>query len=383
MKYLCSVLLVLIFTINIYAQQGGMEFTKGDWETVLATAKEQNKLIFVDAYAVWCGPCKMMARNVFPLKAVGDFYNKNFVNVKVDMEKGEGVKLAQKYGVRAYPTFLFVDSNGDLVHRGVGYKKEKAFVNLGEAATDPDRQYMTLMKKYEKGERDADFLLNYAKATYDAGLDASNIADAYLATSKDWLTPKTMKFIYDYSSRVGTKGFDFIVKNKSAFYKAFGKADVIARLDYAIRGASRSWEEVKEHYRAYFPKEADRLSARLDVQKLMRAKDDEGHLKFEKAVIKYLNKYGSDNSNELNSICWHCYEISESPKTLKFAVKWAKKSIKLDSNHLNNDTLAALYYKLGKKKKAMKYAETAIALAKEAGADDSDTRELVKKIEAM
>ena len=143
MKNFFSVLFVLVFTVNIYAQEGGMEFTEGNWETILATAKEQNKLIFVDAYTTWCGPCKMMAKNVFPLKGVGDFYNKNFINAKIDMEKGEGPELAKKYGVRAYPTFLFVNSNGDLVHRGVGYRPEAAFVELGEAAKDPDRQYVT------------------------------------------------------------------------------------------------------------------------------------------------------------------------------------------------------------------------------------------------
>ena len=47
-------------------------------------------MIFLDAYASWCGPCKMLQKNVFTKKAVGDFYNSKFINVKMDMEKGEG-----------------------------------------------------------------------------------------------------------------------------------------------------------------------------------------------------------------------------------------------------------------------------------------------------
>jgi uncharacterized protein YyaL (SSP411 family) len=58
-------------------------------------AKKENKLIFVDAYASWCGPCKLMVKNIFPLKTVGDYYNSHFINAKIDMEKGEGIELAK------------------------------------------------------------------------------------------------------------------------------------------------------------------------------------------------------------------------------------------------------------------------------------------------
>lgn len=58
--------------------------------------------------ASWCGPCKMMDRNVFVKKSVGDYYNSTFVNARFDMEKGEGIEIAQKYMVRSYPTYLFL-----------------------------------------------------------------------------------------------------------------------------------------------------------------------------------------------------------------------------------------------------------------------------------
>ena len=75
----------------------GIEFMDNEpWSKVLQRAKEQNRLIFMDCYTVWCGPCKGLAQDVFPQKQVGDFFNAHFVNVKYDMEKGEGPELAKK-----------------------------------------------------------------------------------------------------------------------------------------------------------------------------------------------------------------------------------------------------------------------------------------------
>ena len=83
----------------------------------LAAQQEEPKKIMIDVYTTWCGPCKWMAKNTFTDKAVGEYFNANFVNAKFDMEKGEGPELAQLYQVRAYPTLLFISAAGELVHR--------------------------------------------------------------------------------------------------------------------------------------------------------------------------------------------------------------------------------------------------------------------------
>ena len=111
----------------------GVEFEKGKFSTVLAKAKAEDKLIFMDIYATWCPPCKAMTKNVFPLEKVGTYFNKNFVNVKIDAEKGEGVALAQKYKVTAYPTFLLIDSSGEVVGRLVGGASADDFITKIEA----------------------------------------------------------------------------------------------------------------------------------------------------------------------------------------------------------------------------------------------------------
>ena len=98
------------------AQNRSIEFREGNWEQMLKMAKKEKKMIFVDCYTSWCGPCKMLAKNIFTQDSVADFYNANFICFQIDMEKGEGPELARKYGVAAFPTLLYVDKDGMLKH---------------------------------------------------------------------------------------------------------------------------------------------------------------------------------------------------------------------------------------------------------------------------
>lgn len=109
-------------------------FDNSKWDDILAKAKKENKLVFVDAYTQWCRPCIQMAKDVFTLNNVADYYNDNFINVSMDMEKGEGPALGKKYKVNAYPAFLFIDGNGKLVHRDGGYQEAAPFLKVGADA---------------------------------------------------------------------------------------------------------------------------------------------------------------------------------------------------------------------------------------------------------
>jgi thiol-disulfide isomerase/thioredoxin len=116
------------------SETGGITFFQGTFAEAQAAAKSQGKLIFMDAYTTWCGPCRWMAANTFTDGDVASYFNKNFINVKMDMEKGEGPTLARKYAVNAYPTLLFIDDAGNVKHRALGAKKPDAFVAEGKTA---------------------------------------------------------------------------------------------------------------------------------------------------------------------------------------------------------------------------------------------------------
>lgn len=110
----------------------GIEFHQGSWEQALKLARETGKPVFLDISASWCGPCKALKKNTFPNEEVGAFYNENFINVLVDGEKGEGIKLAKEFRISAYPSMLFLNSKGELIARTSGYRDAQDFIALGQ-----------------------------------------------------------------------------------------------------------------------------------------------------------------------------------------------------------------------------------------------------------
>lgn len=110
----------------------GIDFFHGTFAEAQAKAKKEGKLIFVDAYTVWCSPCRWMAANTFTNADVGAFFNKHFINLKIDMEKGEGRTLSRKWAIRAYPTLLFMSDSGEVNKRVLGAQKPAQLLALGK-----------------------------------------------------------------------------------------------------------------------------------------------------------------------------------------------------------------------------------------------------------
>jgi len=134
-------LIILLLPVHLFAQvvsseNEGIKFEHSSWAEVVAKAKQENKLIFMDCYTSWCAPCKMMAKTVFKEKKVGDFFNKNFVNSKFDMGKGEGEMLKEKFNVNVFPTFLVINGQEEVVHRFVGGMKSPEFIAMAQQGLD-------------------------------------------------------------------------------------------------------------------------------------------------------------------------------------------------------------------------------------------------------
>lgn len=118
----------------------GIQFTDAAWKDILKKAKAEKKIIFLDAYASWCGPCKTLQKKVFTQKAVGDLYNARFINVKMDMEKGEGPALSQVYPLEAYPTMLYIDSDGRVLKKIIGLHTPEDLIAIGKSVKQPQRR---------------------------------------------------------------------------------------------------------------------------------------------------------------------------------------------------------------------------------------------------
>ena len=114
----------------------GIHFQKGNWQQALDLAKKENKVVFLDIYATWCGPCKQLKKYTFADKSAGDFFNTNFVNMALDGEQEEGAALASKFGIEAYPTLMFVTPEGELIIKSPGFRTASDLINLGQQILD-------------------------------------------------------------------------------------------------------------------------------------------------------------------------------------------------------------------------------------------------------
>jgi thiol:disulfide interchange protein len=113
----------------------GITWVKADQlSTVLEQAKAEKKAVFVECFATWCGPCKMMDKQVFRKKVVYDYLNAHFLNYHLDVDQPEGKKIAGKYKVLGIPTVLFLDPDGKVLKRQVGLMDEGQFQDLSEEA---------------------------------------------------------------------------------------------------------------------------------------------------------------------------------------------------------------------------------------------------------
>lgn len=125
---------------NPVTESKEIRFIENAWAVARKRAKAEGKYIFVDAYAVWCGPCKLLKSTTFKDSDVADFFNAHFVNLSIDMEKGEGLKLAEMWQVNAYPTLMVVDANGNPVLSNIGFMKPDALLEFGRQALEKQKK---------------------------------------------------------------------------------------------------------------------------------------------------------------------------------------------------------------------------------------------------
>lgn len=256
----CLLIFLMIFSSlqNITQAQGntkGIKFFKGNWKSLIKEAARQRKLIFVDVYTDWCLPCKRMEKEIFTLKEAGQVYNQSFISYRLNAEQGEVKKLAQHYAVKAYPTYLFLDTEGNLVHRSGDYLKAPEFIAAGVQALKQFKMQdlARLEARFKAGERQRDFLEQLVRKRSQMGLDNTQALNAYvLQIPQDQLsTTGTLHFLSEHIGSSPSDALPLILKHLSEIpkndqqavaqkiydkllYYALGKAINEKRMDEAM-----------------------------------------------------------------------------------------------------------------------------------------------------
>lgn len=156
-----AVACMLIMSVSLSGQ--GIAFTKGSFEEILALAKKENKNIFVDAYTTWCAPCRKMTAQTFPDPQVGEFFNNNFVSIKLDAENESSHGFFSKYKADAFPTLFWLNSEGELMDKQTGFMDPEGLLKAAKTALTKniEANYRALEKRWESGERTSTLFMEF------------------------------------------------------------------------------------------------------------------------------------------------------------------------------------------------------------------------------
>ncbi|MFR5660526.1 MAG: thioredoxin family protein, partial [Butyricimonas faecihominis] len=155
---------LLLLAPFICSAQMGVHFENLTLDEAFAKAQKENKLVFLDCYTSWCGPCKEMAEKEFTKKEAGEYFPPRFVCIKSDIERGEGKEIAKRYNITTVPTFLILYPNGEIIHTIVGSSPLLTFIDKIKTALKEETTLSVLDKEYVKGKMGKAQLLVYAEA---------------------------------------------------------------------------------------------------------------------------------------------------------------------------------------------------------------------------
>lgn len=371
---------LLSFSMVTYGQ--GIVFTEGSWSDVLDKALKEKKPIFLDAYTVWCGPCKKLEKEIFTQIPVGEYFNKTFVSYRMDMEKGEGIELAKKYDITAFPTLLYFSEKGELLKKSVGFKDADELIKSTKEALDPKNQISGFKKEYEESDKSLKSLIiycnklkaadNYKMARELAVNRLGKLKKNEKYSNEEWIL--VSNYLRDYSSPL----FKKFVVNKGKYINV---ADSVAinKYIYSVLANTSLFYQNKEDKGASLEKY---IKAVKGLQNYINSKYFIARAEYfvhlpgpnQDSIYKYATNF-LDQDYVLNyddgkmpyflAYMANQYVDKEGEKYAEASLRWATKSVQLDDkDYKGKFILAQLLFKQGKYDEAFLLAEDALKIEK-------------------
>lgn len=359
--------LVIFCLVSISIHGQGIEFEHSTWQEAMEKAKEEGKILFVDCYTTWCGPCKRLAKKVFPLPEVGSYFNENFVNLKVDMESKNGRSFDSKYSISSYPTLLFIDPSGNVVERLVGARPPEALIEAGKQAKSRTSFSKEYKEQYESGDRSYDLVYNYIKALNNGSEPSLKISNDYLNSNPDISEEQRLSFIHEAAVESDSRIYTMMMDNKAAIIKLVGQEEFDKKVKKACKKTVQTAIEYEEPFlleeaMAAAKTGLDEPDAFIDKLQMIYYTATKDAEKYSTSMKSYWKKYKKDTQEQDMLIAEIRKNFSENVALMDDAVKMAnfvyKKKIDLESLK----QLVELYEIKGDKDAAIKVLKKALKM---------------------
>lgn len=290
-----------------------------------------------------------------------------------------------------YPTLLFINSDAKVVHRFVGAPKlAEDFLEIGKIALDTTERLASYQEKFKAGNLEGEFIFKYLHRLDQAYIPKQRILRDYFATQQesDLSSRTNWNIIYKHVSKMNSREFKYLLSHQEEFIEKYTEDSVnnkiytiflqqcfkhIGSKDFDID----KYESLKNKIRKSNFKKADQLIVTADLHYYRRNGKWKDYISL---AIENVDKYYLNDYMTLNNIAWNFLDNTNKDDYLVKAEKWSRKSVELESKAFNNDTLAAILYKLGKKEEAIKYQEIALELAEKEGRPTKSYEERLAKM---
>ncbi len=385
-------LVIILISTSSYSQiRDSIHFLPITFDEAMIKAKADKKPIFLHAYASWCHFCTEMAEKVYTDINVANFYNKNFINIKMDMEK-EGKNLNKKLKVQNFPAHIFFDYPATtMMHREAGKKDVLEMIMLGEDALDTNKQLRTFEKKYFAKTATTSEIYTYFKMLDRAGIDNQVSINSYLngLSDADLIKQENWKIMYDLFRDVEMSAFNRVILNRDAYMQKYTEDSIDNKILGLYNGALMTRVQKLDtlgynNMIAKLEKSklniANKIIAYAHLNRFKMKSDWRG---YQTAAAPFIEKYCQNDYRRLNEVAYNFYERVIDREMLLKAESWAKEAVKMGDNVRHNYTLACLQYKLLKKDEAMTVCKHTIDLAKKAGVESKTADLLLEKIDQL
>lgn len=380
-KHLILSLLQLYFVLVASSQ--GVDFKKAkDWAEIINKAKKENKLIFVDCYTTWCGPCKKMDKTTFQDSEVAKFMNANFVSHKLQMDvtknddeytkswANTAVEWQQKYQINSYPTYLIFDSNGNPIDRASSYQEADQFLKTMSAIKNNKNGYYSEIKGFKQGKRDSLFVSNLLNKClkFKDYKTFHTILNEVFDGSEKWLQENNLKILFESKPVFQSKIYNFLVENiatisesrkmkitlERTLYESINNALIIPNIKFKN---SPNWQGVTDSLEKYLPMYKEPYLFKAKVLYAVKLGDT-------MIMQNILMEYNKPNTSQ-----WLDFAKNEFAEKLvqsnnKAHLEFAKTMEQTKSFGPSQLRMAKIYYKLGNKDEAINIIENEIKNAK-------------------
>lgn len=385
-------IVTLIFTVFISGSLlfgQSINFEPMSLEDALTESGKTGKPVLFMAYQSTCSHCEKMLNEIFPDTAVSNFYNANFINVKVDLlDQAMAKKYIKQFYITSFPTFVILNSKGETLYQFVGEFKGSEFVKQGKLALDPQNQIPTNRIAFEKNMADSTACYNYLLVLSRGRLSTQGVANSYFAANNKQLeiNATNWKILSMSVSDMESEVFKFMLLHRNDFAQVM-TAKKVDRKFYLTAAYNLQTPASNNDTTNYFKMRNIAATFGMPIIDSLILVNDLNVYEKNKRWADYINaaksgaeKYLWNDSNTLRRISDNFYEHSDDKSTLMKGANYAVRSAELKPEYFNNLSAAKIYYKTGYDDLAKKYAKQAIVEGKKKGMNVNEAEIMVNEL---